>query len=109
MTTGDDNSKQLERIIEDIRDIKLSQERLRVDFAAGFTPRDIHNLEMLNVREQLGAVRKQHEDDMGRLERQHEKDEQQQIGKNERLYLRIGSIIALFSLIVALLQYLHVH
>jgi len=109
VTTENDNNKQLDRIVEDIRDIKLSQERLRIEFVAGFTAKDIHNLEMATLREQIAQSRQEHKDDMTRLEKQREKDEQQQIGKNERLWLRVGSIVALFSLIIAILQYLHVH
>jgi hypothetical protein len=111
MPAGDEgmSARQLERIMDDISDIKLNQERLRAEFAVGFTPRDIHNLEMTTLREQITTTRKQNEDAITRLEKQREKDEEQAIGKQERLWLRVGSFVALLSLLLALLQYLHIH
>lgn len=103
------SEKQLERIMEDIRDIKLGQERLRAEFIAGFTPRDVHNLEMTNLRESIAVTRQQSQDAILRLEKQMEKSEEQAIGKNERLWLRVGSLVAIASLLIALLEYLHIH
>ena len=105
MPIESENSKLLERIMEELRDIKLAQDRLRAEFAAGFTPLGIHNLEITNIREQMTAIKNAHDVDMARLERRYERDAEQAIGKNERLWLRAGSVIGILSLLVALLEY----
>jgi hypothetical protein len=90
----------------DIRDLRIAFEQFRRDIAMGFVPRDILDLRVNNIQNQMSTL-DQKFSDLGKIIRL---QEQRTIGDIERLWLRVGSSVGIIGVIFFIVEFfLHRH
>ncbi|HTK08205.1 MAG TPA: hypothetical protein VL485_13620 [Ktedonobacteraceae bacterium] len=92
-------------LTEDIRELRIAFEQFRRDIAMGFVPRDILELRVNTIQNQI-SILEQKFSDLGKAIRS---QELRAIGNVERLWLRVGSSVGIIGIVIALADFFFKH
>jgi|SRR5579859_3765453 len=95
-------SENIKSLTADMKEFKVAFEQSRRDVAAGFVPRDILDLRIVNLQAQMTVLEQKFSDFREEIRR----NEQKAIGNVERIWLRVGTTGGVIGVIVAVLEYL---
>ena len=107
-------------LTEQIKELRIAYEQLRRDFTVGFVPRDLMDLRLKNVDQQvemlnfnLQNIKTQIQEEIDNLRKDIEKDRQDLISVAERRWLHItsaiGAMVGIMGGIIGLLEFFHIH
>jgi hypothetical protein len=107
-------------LTEQIKELRIAYEQLRRDFTVGFVPRDVMDLRLKNIDQQIDMLnfnlqnnKTQIQEEIDSLRKDIEKDRLDQISVSERRWLHItsaiGAMVGILGGIIGLLEFFHFH